>query len=426
MSILTGAGKGFLKKRAIILAGGEGSRLGVLTIKRTKPAVPFAGKYRIIDFTLSNCVNSQIFDVMILAQYRPHSLVRHIGAGRPWDLDRSFTTGIQIYQPYQVRRGSCWYMGTADAVYQNLDFIKRENPNMILILSGDHVYQMNYSPMINFHHEHRADVTVSTLEVPLEEAHRFGVLTIDKAHRVTGFLEKPKEPTGTLASMGIYAFDLATLEQILEEDSRDKESHHDFGKNIIPKMVQEGYRVFAYPYQGYWVDVGTIEAYWQTHMDLLRNPAPLDLNARSWIVHTRSEERPPVFIQKGAVVSNSLVTDGCVILSGAIVEKSVLSPGVYIEPGAVIRESVIFNDCYIKEGAQIERAILDKNVTIGCNARIGEIPAQSKSPEIASIGKGSLIPDGLVMGRGATVGCDVGPKFFDQKIIDRGKAIGLK
>ncbi len=412
-----------MKKRAIILAGGEGSRLGVLTAKRTKPAVPFAGKYRIIDFTLSNCVNSQIFDLMILAQYRPHSLVRHIGAGRPWDLDRSFTAGVQIYQPYQVRRGSHWYMGTADAVYQNLDFIRRENPDLILLLSGDHVYQMHYGPLVNFHLEQRADVTVSALQVTDREASRFGILITDKQHRVIDFVEKPKAPPSNLASMGIYVFNLPVLEKVLKEDASDKESKHDFGQNVIPRMLKEKFGVFAYPYHGYWVDVGTLESYWQTHMDLLRDPPPLDLNDRSWIIHTRSEERPPVLILSGAKISNSLITDGCVISPGARVENSVLSPGVFIERDAVVSESVIFYDCRIKEGAHVERAVLDKNVVVGYDARVGEGAGKSKSLEIASVGKDARIPDGIHIKRGAMIGSEVGPECFEKKVVGRGEII---
>lgn len=415
-----------MKKRAVILAGGEGSRLGVLTEKRTKPAIPFAGKYRIIDFTLSNCVNSHIFDVLIFAQYRPHSLIRHVGVGRPWDLDRSFTGGVQIFQPYRIRSGSHWYRGTADAVHQNMDFIRRGDPDLILILSGDHVYQMDYDPMIRFHMDHRADITVSTLHVSRKEAHRFGILATADDYRVTDFVEKPEEPPGDLASMGIYVFNLPVMEKMLQEDTQDKKSAHDFGKNILPKMVREGYRVFAYPCSGYWVDVGTIESYWQTHMELLQHPPALNLYDRSLIIHTRSEERPPVLILHGAKITNSFITDGCVIAPGARVDNSVLSPGVYIEQNAVVRESVILNDSRIKEGAHIERAILDKMVTVGHNAQIGEIDPKSETVEITSIGKNAHIPNDVRIGRGAEIGCDVGPEYFKRKVIGRGKVIRKK
>lgn len=415
-----------MKKRAVILAGGEGSRLGVLTAKRTKPAVPFAGKYRIIDFSLSNCVNSQIFDVMLLAQYRPHSLIRHIGVGRAWDLDRSFTGGIQIFQPYRMRRGSHWYRGTADAVHQNMDFIQRGDPDLILVLSGDHVYQMNYDPMIKYHIECRADITVSALRVSHEEARRYGILAVDDKNRVVDFIEKPEDPPGDLASMGIYVFNLPVMEKVLQEDSRDRSSAHDFGKNIIPKMVREEYRVFAYPYRSYWIDVGTIESYWQSHMDLLQHPPPMDLNNRSWIIHTKSEERPPVMVLQGARITNSLITDGCIISPGAKVDNSVLSPGVYIEQNAVVRESVILNDTHIKEGAHIERAILDKNIVVEHNAQVGEIDPKSESLDITSIGKNTHIPSDMRIGRGAVIGWDLCPEHFKRKVIGRGKVINPK
>jgi len=286
-----------VRTRAVILAGGEGQRLGVLTDRRAKPAVPFAGKYRIIDFTLSNCVNSGVFDIMILTQYRPHSLIEHIGAGRPWDLDRGFTGGVHVYQPYRGRLDTDWYRGTADAIYQNLSFVERGIPDLALVLAGDHIYKMNYGPLVAFHIERSADVTIGTLNVTREEATRMGVLAIDGDSRVTQFVEKPPDPSGTLASMGIYVFGLKTLAQMLTDDAKRRDSSHDFGKDILPRMVGGGMRVFAYPFQGYWVDVGTVDAYWQTHMDLLKHPPPFDLNDRTWVVHTQSEERPPVTIQ---------------------------------------------------------------------------------------------------------------------------------
>ncbi|MBC8646027.1 MAG: glucose-1-phosphate adenylyltransferase, partial [Thermoanaerobaculia bacterium] len=360
-----------MKIRAVILAGGEGSRLGVLTAKRAKPAVPFAGKYRIIDFTLSNCVNSGIADVMILTQYRPHSLNEHIGAGRPWDLDRGFTGGIQMYPPYRGRVDTDWYKGTADAITQNLSFVERGAPDIVLVLSGDHIYKMDYESLIAFHVERNADVTIATLNVTRDEATRMGILAADAEHRVQQFVEKPKDPPGTLASMGIYVFSRATLARMLSEDSRRRDSSHDFGKDIIPRMVNEGMQVYAFPFAGYWVDVGTVEAYWKTHMDLLKTPPPLDLNDRTWIIHTQSEERPPVRISEGAQVKDSMITDGCVIASGARIERSILSPGVSVGPDALIRDSVILTDCSIGEGARVERAILDKLVRIDRGARIG-------------------------------------------------------
>jgi len=405
-----------MRTRAVILAGGEGSRLGVLTDKRAKPAVPFAGKYRIIDFTLSNCVNSGIVDVMILTQYRPHSLIEHIGAGRPWDLDRGFTGGVQIYQPYRGRADTDWYKGTADALTQNLSFVERGEPDLVLVLSGDHIYKMNYGSLAEFHVAKQADLTIATLNVTREEATRMGILAVDPEFRVVQFVEKPAEPPGTLASMGVYVFSRRALAQMLTEDARRRESSHDFGKDVIPRMVQGGLRVFAYPFQGYWVDVGTIEAYWLTQMDLLKHPPALDLNDRSWIVHTMSEERPPVRIQEGAVVKDSMITDGCVIEAGARVEKSVLSPGVSVGPRAVIRHSVILTDSVIEAGARIERSVIDKIVRVGRNARVGQAPRNSKSPAegsgITTVGKNAQIPAGIRIPRGSVVAADATPEYF--------------
>ena len=288
-----------MKTRAVILAGGEGSRLGTLTAKRTKPAVPFAGKYRIIDFTLSNCVNSGIFDVMILAQYRPHSLIEHIGAGGPWDLNRDFTGGVRIYSPYKARGVSDWYLGTADAVQQNFRFIKNSSPDLVLILSGDHIYEMNYAAMIEYHLRNQAVLTMATINVSIEEAPRFGIVGVDQENRVTSFVEKPAQPPSTLANMGVYLFNTDVLSAALLEDHEKPNSSHDFGKDILPGLIHAGERVFAYPYTGYWMDVGTALSYWQAHMDQLEDKPPFDLNDRSWIIHTRTEERPASLVGAG-------------------------------------------------------------------------------------------------------------------------------
>lgn len=403
-----------MKVRAVILAGGEGTRLGVLTRKRAKPAVPFAGKYRIIDFALSNCVNSGIFDILILTQYRPHSLNDHIGKGRPWDLDRSFSGGVLLLQPYIGREDSDWYGGTADAVYQNINFVQQRNPDYTLILSGDHVYEMNYYDLIRFHEENEADATICTINVTMEEATRFGILDVDSDFRIKKFYEKPAKPPGTLASMGVYLFSMPMLEAALRADAERTTTAHDFGKDIIPRMIEDGLRVFAYPFSGYWVDVGTIEAYWETHMDLLKHPPALDLNDRSWVIHTRSEERPPVRVQEGAIVSDSLVTDGSVIAAGARVEKSVLSPGVRIGPDAVVKESVILTDTYIEAGAVVERAVIDKDCVIGHNAHVGEIIPDAEGHGIVMVGKNSHLPTGLRVERGVRIGSDLRPEDFKQ------------
>jgi len=414
-----------MKTRAVILAGGEGSRLGVLTAKRTKPAVPFAGKYRIIDFALSNCVNSGIFDLMVLAQYRPQSLIEHIGAGAPWDLNRDFTGGIKILTPYKARFNSDWYLGTADAVQQNFGFIKRGSPDMVLLLSGDHIYAMDYDAMISFHLDHQADVTVGTIRVPLEEASRFGIVATDKNYRVKSFVEKPKTPPSTLANMGVYLFNLEVLDRVLWEDHKNESSAHDFGRNIIPKLVKSKARIYAFPYTGYWMDVGTVNSYWQAHMDLLSLNPPLKLYDRRWVIHTRTEERPPVRFPDTSTVYASMITDGCFIEAGARVESSVLSPGVIVRPGAVVRESILLTDCVVESGAVVERAILDKRVHVGRNARIG---GGIHQPDImlTLVGKNSTLPDGLVVEPGAEIGTDVIETDFDSLHVAAGKTIRTK
>lgn len=415
-----------MKIKAVILAGGEGTRLATLTAKRAKPAVPFAGKYRIIDFTLSNCVNSNIFDVLILTQYRPHSLNDHIGRGRPWDLDRSFTGGVQILQPYKGRNDTDWYAGTADAVAQNLSFVRRGRPDYVLILSGDHIYEMDYDVLLQFHRDKKADATVCTIRVPLDEASRYGILDVDDDYRVREFVEKPANPPGNLASMGVYIFSYAVLEQLLADDIKRKSSSHDFGKDIIPRMVFENMRVFAYPYGGYWIDVGTIDAYWEAHMDLIGSPPSLNLNDRTWVIHTLSEERPPVHIQTGATVRNSMITDGSVISEGAIVENSVLSPGVYVGPNAVVRESIILTDTYIEAGAVVERCILDKIVVVGHNARVGKIQ-EVGDLAITCVGKNTHVPAGYSVGAGSILGTDLRLEDFNQfsnKTVPNGTHLG--
>lgn len=400
-----------MKIKAVILAGGKGTRLGVLTIKRAKPAVPFGGKYRIIDFALSNCVNSNVFDVMVLTQYRPHSLNEHIGKGRPWDLDRSFTGGVRMLQPYQGSFDTDWYAGTADAVAQNLNFVRQGRPEYVLVLSGDHIYQMDYDMLVQYHRDKGADATVCTIRVPLDEASRFGIVDTDRDYRVTEFIEKPETPPGNLANMGVYVFDYDVLERVLLEDQDALESEHDFGRNILPKMVADKQNVFAYPYGGYWIDVGTIDAYWEAHMDLLSSPPSLNLNDRTWVIHTRSEERPPVRIGADTRIVDSMITDGSVIGAGAVIERSILSPGVFVGPGAVVRESVILNDAYIETGARVERALVDKIAVIGKNARVGTWQDMGDLM-ITSIGKNARIPPEFTIGAGSVVGSDCTHQSF--------------
>jgi glucose-1-phosphate adenylyltransferase len=411
-----------MKTRAIIMAGGEGSRLSVLTAKRTKPAVPFAGKYRIIDFALSNCVNSNIYDVMVLVQYRPHSLIEHIGAGGPWDLNRDFSGGIRMYTPYKARYGADWYLGTADAVQQNFGFIKQAKPDYVLILSGDHIYSMDYDPLITFHRDHGADLTMATIRVPRDEASRYGIVGVENDYRVTSFVEKPKNPPSDLANMGVYLFNIDILDYYLWDDHQKSNSSHDFGKDILPRMVTEGKRVYAYPYSGYWVDVGTIQSYWQAHMDLLAADPPLKLNDRSWVVHTRTEERPPVRIIAGAVVSDSMLSDGCIIEVGARVENCVLSPGVIVREGAIIRQSVLLTDVCVGSGAIVERAILDKRVLVGEKALVGSVD----DDKIVLAGKNSQIPPGAVVKPGAIISNDVVASDYSNLIVKSGEILETK
>ena len=412
-----------MKTRAVILAGGEGSRLGVLTAKRAKPAVPFAGKYRIIDFPLSNCVNSGINDVMILAQYRPQSLMEHVGSGAPWDLNRDISGGVKILTPYKARNDSDWYAGTADAVQQNFAFIKKDSPDFVLVLSGDHIYTMDYEPMIAFHMDHQADLTMAVLYVPIEEASRFGIVATDKKYRVTSFVEKPVKPPSNQANMGVYLFKRDLLDKILWEDHFDDSSSHDFGKDVIPKLLKSKARVYAFPYSGYWMDVGTVASYWQAHMDLLSPSPELKLYNRSWIIHTRTEERPPARLPAGAHVYASMICDGCFVEADAHVESSVLSPGVIIRPGAVVRESIVMTDCIIESGAVVERAIIDRRAHIGQNARIGWGIAD-QNIQIAVVGKNSIVPAGYVVEPTGEVNTDVIESDYDAiDIVKAGQTI---
>lgn len=403
-----------MKAVALIMAGGAGTRLSVLSERRAKPSVPFAGKYRIIDFTLSNCVNSDIYNIAVLTQYRPHSLNEHIGIGKPWDLDRA-TGGVRLLQPYQVGGGAqVWYRGTADAVLQNFDYVQEMRAERALILGGDHIYKMDYAKMLRFHEDKRADLTVAVMPVPLEESHRFGIMTVDEDWRITAFYEKPKErDKGPLASMGIYVFDVDVLEQQLKAGS-EQYPDLDFGKHVIPDMIRD-FRVFAYRFEGYWVDVGTIDSYWQTSMELLSPTSPLDLYDTTWPLLTRSQERPPVKLGPQARVHNSLMCNGCIVRGE--VDRSVLSPGVYVSPGAVVRESVVMNDTWIGPGAVLDRVIVDKEVVIGSGALVGvgsDVDVVNKlQPDrlftgITVIGKGAHVPPNVRLGRNVLVdaGCD--------------------
>jgi glucose-1-phosphate adenylyltransferase len=357
---------------------------------------------------------------MIIAQYRPHSLIEHIGAGGPWDLNRDFTGGIRIYTPFRARK-SGWFTGTADAVQQNFSFIKQGKPDVILILSGDHIYSMDYGRMIDDHLENQADMTIATLEMPIEEASRFGIVEIDGTRRITSFIEKPPNPASNLINMGVYIFNIDILDKALWEDHMKTDSSHDFGKDIIPKLIREGSRVFSYPYCGYWVDVGTVDSYWKAQMDLLENPAALDLYNRNWIIHTRSEERPPAKILPGTVIDNSMICDGCRIESNVVIESSIVSPGVYIQSGSVIKESIILTDSVIEKDTKVIRSILDKRAIIGNNSTIGEYIEDEL--KLTLIGKNSIIPPNTVICGGASIGPDVTHADFSSGEILGGEVI---
>jgi glucose-1-phosphate adenylyltransferase len=414
-----------MKTRAVILAGGEGARLSALTAKRTKPAVPFAGKYRIIDFPLSNCVNSNIFDVMVLAQYRPQSLIEHIGSGGPWDLNRDFTGGVRIMTPFTARNEAGWFEGTAGAVQHNFTFIKQGSPDLVLILSGDHIYTMDYDRLIQYHLANQAALTMATIRVPIEEASRFGILGVDKDYHVKSFIEKPENPSSDLINMGVYLFNLDLLDRALWADHLREESSHDFGKDILPVLIKSEERIFAFPYTGYWMDVGTINSYWQAHMDLLSPNPPLKLYDRSWIIHTRSEERPPSRVPVSADIYASMLSDGCYVQEGARVESSVLSPGAIIGSGAVVRESIIMTDTIIESGAVIERAIIDKRVHVGKNAHIGG-GVSTPVVLLAVIGKNSDVPEGMMVEAGAEISTDVVASDYSSLVIKSGEIIQTK
>lgn len=353
---------------AMLLAGGQGSRLYALTSKIAKPAVPFGGKYRIIDFPLSNCVNSGIDTVGVLTQYQPLVLNDYIGNGQPWDLDRTYG-GVHILSPYQAKHGSEWYKGTANAIYQNLPFIQRYNPEYVLILSGDHIYKMNYDKMLAFHKKNGADVTVATIRVPMSEASRFGIVNTGKNGKIEQFEEKPANPKSDLASMGIYIFTAEKLYKYLEKDDQNPNSSNDFGKNILPDMLSAGEKMYAYVFSGYWKDVGTIDSLYDANMDLLGEKPVFDIADYNWRIHSRNPVAPPHYIGPDGVVTRSIVALGCEV--DGTVKNSVLSSNVKVEEGAVIEGSVVFSGCTIARGAHIVNAIIDENVVIGENAVVG-------------------------------------------------------
>jgi len=372
----------------MLLAGGQGSRLYALTVKTAKPAVSFGGKYRIIDFPLSNCTNSKLDTVGVLTQYQPLMLNEYIGNGLSWDLNRSFG-GVSILPPYQGHGGADWYRGTANAIYQNKEFVDRYDPDYVIILSGDHIYKMDYSKMLDFHKEKNADCTIAVLEVPMEEASRFGIMSTNEDGSIYKFTEKPKNPDSNKASMGIYIFNRKKLFDYLEADEQDKNSSNDFGKNVIPAMLNAGERMFAYPFEGYWKDVGTISSLWEANMDLLGEKPVLSLNDDAWRIYSRPNTSAPQHIAKGAKVQNSVITEGSKIYG--TVRNSVLGSGVYVGEGAVVEDSVIMSGTVIKAGARVSYSIIDSDVTVGEGAVVGK--SRSDAKDIAVIGAGVEVAD---------------------------------
>ncbi len=391
---------------AMLLAGGQGSRLYALTTNIAKPAVSFGGKYRIIDFPLSNCINSGIDTVGVLTQYQPLILNSYIGNGQPWDLDRNFG-GVRILPPYQGKNSSDWYKGTANAIYQNLRFINQFNPDYVLILSGDHIYKMNYSMMINYHILNNADCTIAAINVPMEEASRFGILNTNEDGSIYEFEEKPKKPKSTLASMGIYVFSREKLQKYLQEDSEDPKSSNDFGKDILPKMLANGEKMMAYEFEGYWKDVGTIDSLYEANMDLLGDNPKFDVGDTSWKIQSRSPLAPPQYIGEGAKTDNSIIMSGCEIYGS--VENSVLASDVIVKKGAVIKNSIIMGDVVVDEDAVIEYSIIDENVTIGKRAKIGEPKENGKG--IAVVGRNINVNSSAII---------EGGKIVDKELIKGG------
>ncbi|HOP82735.1 MAG TPA: glucose-1-phosphate adenylyltransferase [Fervidobacterium sp.] len=393
----------------LILAGGQGTRLGVLTEKIPKPAVQFGGKYRIIDFTLSNCVNSGIYSIGVLTQYRPHLLNRHIGIGKPWDLDRK-GGGVTILQPYSTLTESIWFKGTADAVYQNIEFVDEHQPEYIVVLSGDHIYSMDYSEFVYYHISKGAVATIACMEVPLNEAHRFGIMVTDIDNKVVEFQEKPKEPKSNLASLGIYVFTWDFIKKVLIEDAKDESSEHDFGKNVIPKILSTE-KVYAFPFEGYWRDVGTILSYWETNLELTRPIPPFNLYDPNWRVYTRSEEMQPAYISDERTVRNSIISEGCEIYG--TVDASVISQGVTIGEGSIIKNSVIMTRVVVGKNVVIEDSIISENTVIkdGCKIGVGNFAESTYDRKvydshITVVGMDSIIEEDCEIGKNVVVGND--------------------
>lgn len=412
---------------AMLLAGGQGSRLGVLTKNIAKPAVLYGGKYRIIDFSLSNCTNSGIDTVGVLTQYLPLKLNSHIGIGKPWDMDR-IHGGITILSPYLKEEVGEWYKGTANAVYQNIHYIEKMNPQYVIILSGDHIYKMDYSKMLDFHKTNNADATISVIQVPIEEASRYGIMNTEESGKIYEFEEKPENPKSTLASMGVYIFNWEILKEYLIRDSSNKESSNDFGKNIIPAMLKDNCRMWAYQYSGYWRDVGTIQAFWESNMDLIKRVPEFNLFDPLWRIYTPNPVKPAHYIGPQGSVKKSIIAEGCVIYGK--VRDSVLFPGVIVEEGAEIDGSIIMPNCRIKTNAYINHSILGERVKVGSGVKIGVgelVPNEYKpgiyNSGITVIGEESQIPDNTEIGRNVMVDIGAMEEDFCSMTIASGQNV---
>ncbi|MBQ4090213.1 MAG: glucose-1-phosphate adenylyltransferase [Clostridia bacterium] len=384
---------------AMLLAGGQGSRLGLLTKAMAKPAVPFGGKYRIIDFPLSNCTNSDIDVVGVLTQYQPLELNSYIGAGQPWDLDL-MNGGVFVLPPYMTAQSGEWYKGTANAIYQNLSFMEQYDPDYVLVLSGDHIYKMDYRKMLNSHIEANADVTIAVRPVPWAEAPSFGIMNVDDENNIIEFEEKPKQPKSNLASMGVYIFSWPVMKKYLTEDDADPNSKNDFGKNIIPKILNDGLKLRAYSFDSYWKDVGTIASLWEANMDLLSNPPKFNLRDSRWPIYSRSPVMPPHFVGPMAKLEESSVTEGCEVYGA--VKHSVLFAGVVVEEGAVVEDSVIMPNTTVRRGAIVKRAMIAENCDIGPGAIVGAVEG-----DIALIGKDTNLPAGYTVAAGDQIDNDI-------------------
>ena len=420
-------GEDMIKKEmiAMLLAGGQGSRLGVLTAKVAKPAVAFGGKYRIIDFPLSNCINSGIDTVGVLTQYEPLRLNSHIGIGIPWDLDRNIG-GVTILPPYEKSANSEWYTGTANAIYQNLNYMETYNPDYVLILSGDHIYKMDYEVMLEFHKEHNADVTIASMPVPMEEASRFGIVVADEEDRIQKFEEKPKNPSSNLASMGIYIFSWPVLKEALIKLS--EQPGCDFGKHIIPYCHENGKRLFAYEFNGYWKDVGTLGSYWEANMELIDIIPEFNLYEEFWRIYTKSDIIQPQYIAADAVVEKSIIGNGTEIYGE--VHNSVIGSGVTIEKGTVVRDSIIMKQAHVKEGCVIDKSIVAEKAIIGKNVVLGigpDVPNKVKpniySFGLVTIGENSVIPDGVQIGKNTAISGVTESRDYPDGVLESGETL---